>query len=158
MILEREFKSDISREIFRVQSSIDSAIGNFKTSKIERRGLREVAFGLIDLEDKLSTATEITLNSAIASLNKIINRSDLKISVSANKNSKVQVEEFKLTRKELEVLALLPAGYSIKEMAKNLYLTESTVKSHLTSIYRKLSVTNRVQAIAKARENKVLTF
>lgn len=62
-----------------------------------------------------------------------------------------------LTVRELEVLNLLAIGKSAKEIAKELYLGESTVKTHLANLYRKLEVTNRVSAVAIARDNSWLS-
>lgn len=57
---------------------------------------------------------------------------------------------FGLTPRELEVLALLPKGKSSAQIAAELFISEATVKTHLSSIYRKLSVANRSQAVAQA--------
>ena len=51
-----------------------------------------------------------------------------------------------LTRRELEVLHLLAEGLSNEEIAANTYISERTVKAHLTSIFTKLRVNNRVKA------------
>ncbi len=56
----------------------------------------------------------------------------------------------KLSPREKEVLQALTAGLSNKEIAKKLYITEKTVKAHFSSIYRKLNVTTRSQAIIDA--------
>jgi len=61
-----------------------------------------------------------------------------------------------LTERELEVLQLLAAGLSNRAMAQALVITVGTVKRHITNIYGKLGVNNRVQAVAKARELNVL--
>ncbi|MSZ69835.1 MAG: hypothetical protein F2709_01570 [Actinobacteria bacterium] len=63
-----------------------------------------------------------------------------------------------LTKREREVLLLLPRGITAKAMASELFLTEATIKSHLASIYRKFEVVNRTQAIAIGIENKLLAF
>ena len=63
-----------------------------------------------------------------------------------------------LTKREKEVLVLLPRGLTAKAMASELFLTEATIKTHLATIYRKLEVQNRSQAIAIGIENKLLTF
>jgi DNA-binding NarL/FixJ family response regulator len=63
-----------------------------------------------------------------------------------------------LTKREKEVLLLLPRGLTAKAMASELFLTEATVKSHLAAIFRKFEVVNRTQAIAIAVESKILTF
>lgn len=63
-----------------------------------------------------------------------------------------------LTKREKEVLLLLPRGLTAKAMASELFLTEATVKTHLASIFRKFEVANRTQAIAIGIENRMLTF
>jgi DNA-binding NarL/FixJ family response regulator len=55
-----------------------------------------------------------------------------------------------LTDREREILTLLASGYSNAELAKHLYLGEPTVKTHLSSIFRKLAVRDRVQAVIAA--------
>jgi LuxR family maltose regulon positive regulatory protein len=57
-----------------------------------------------------------------------------------------------LSEAELRVLALLAAGRSVSEVARELYLAPTTVKTHRRTIYRKLGVTNRQEAIARAAE------
>jgi len=55
-----------------------------------------------------------------------------------------------LTEREQEVLVLLTQGNSNEEIAKHLYVTVATVKAHLTSIFEKLKVTSRTQAVVTA--------
>ena len=61
-----------------------------------------------------------------------------------------------LSSRELEVLTILATGKSTKEIARQLYLGEPTIKTHLASIYRKLEVNNRISAVAVARDNSWL--
>ena len=56
-----------------------------------------------------------------------------------------------LTARECELLALLASGQSAKELARTLGISPNTVKTHLASLYEKLDVQKRVQAIEKAR-------
>jgi len=61
-----------------------------------------------------------------------------------------------VTERELHILAALAEGLSDKETATKLFLSESTVKSHLRAIYRKLGVRNRAQALAVSISNGLL--
>jgi NarL family two-component system response regulator LiaR len=56
-----------------------------------------------------------------------------------------------LTKREREILALVADGHSNAEVARMLFVTEQTVKFHLSNVYRKLGVANRVQASRWAR-------
>jgi DNA-binding NarL/FixJ family response regulator len=58
---------------------------------------------------------------------------------------------FGLSQRELQILTQLHKGAPLKEFAESLFITESTLKTHLSSIYRKMDVKNRVQAIEKAK-------
>jgi len=55
-------------------------------------------------------------------------------------------EAEELTQRELEILRLVAEGHSNSELAKMLWVTEQTVKFHLSNIYRKLNVSNRTEA------------
>ncbi|ETA51868.1 response regulator transcription factor [Ponticoccus alexandrii] len=61
----------------------------------------------------------------------------------------------KLTPRELQVLEGLSQGKSNKEIARDLDLTEPTIKLHMKTLYRKLDVNNRTQAAIIAREEKL---
>jgi DNA-binding NarL/FixJ family response regulator len=58
--------------------------------------------------------------------------------------------EYSLTSREHDILALLSEGRSNREIAQALFLSEKTVKAHLAAIFRKLGVTNRTQAAMMA--------
>ena len=55
-----------------------------------------------------------------------------------------------LSVREVEVLDCVAQGYSNKEIAEALFITEQTVKNHMTSVLRKLEVSDRVQAVLYA--------
>jgi DNA-binding NarL/FixJ family response regulator len=60
-----------------------------------------------------------------------------------------------LTDRELEVLRLLAKGMLNKEIANILFISEKTVKNHISSIFRKLDVQDRTQAAVYAIKNKI---
>jgi DNA-binding NarL/FixJ family response regulator len=62
-----------------------------------------------------------------------------------------------LTRRELEILRLVSDGHSNAELAKMLWVTEQTIKFHLSNIYRKLNVANRTEASRWAQLHGVLS-
>lgn len=59
-------------------------------------------------------------------------------------------EAVHLTRRELEILALIVEGLSSKEVAEQLFVSKRTVDFHLDNIYEKLQVSNRMQALQRA--------
>ena len=62
-----------------------------------------------------------------------------------------------LTDRELGVLRLLSGGSSEREIAQELFVSFNTVHSHVKSIYRKLGVSSRAEALGRAREHKLIT-
>lgn len=61
-----------------------------------------------------------------------------------------------LTRRETEILSLLADGHSNAQLAKMLWVTEQTIKFHLSNIYRKLDVGNRTEAARWAHRHGLL--
>jgi LuxR family maltose regulon positive regulatory protein len=62
-----------------------------------------------------------------------------------------------LSRREIEVLQLVAAGLSNREVGERLFLSLDTVKGHNRNIYGKLEVKNRTQAINKAIDLKIIS-
>src|SRR5206468_3297624 len=60
-------------------------------------------------------------------------------------------DSYGLTKREQEILRLVSEGKSNGEVARKLWVTEQTVKFHLSNIYRKLGVTNRTEAGRQAQ-------
>jgi DNA-binding NarL/FixJ family response regulator len=61
-----------------------------------------------------------------------------------------------LSRREIEVLELAAQGNPNKEIAKKLFITEATVKSHFVHIFSKLGVTDRTAAVTEAVKKKII--
>lgn len=70
----------------------------------------------------------------------------------------VRVQEHALTDREVQILALLAEGKSNKAIAQSLSISESTVKSHLKSLFAKLDATSRAEAIALAAKRGLVRF
>lgn len=72
--------------------------------------------------------------------------------VSDNKQDKIS----ELTNREIEVLKLISKGLLNKEIADILCISERTVKNHISSIFKKIEVTDRTQAAVFAIKNKLI--
>jgi LuxR family maltose regulon positive regulatory protein len=64
--------------------------------------------------------------------------------------------EMALSERELEVLRLIAEGFSNQEIADQLVVAPSTVKTHINNLYNKLGVNSRAQAVTRAHELKLL--
>ncbi|MEJ3719472.1 hybrid sensor histidine kinase/response regulator transcription factor [Paenibacillus sp. T2-29] len=65
-------------------------------------------------------------------------------------------EEYGLTKRELEVLNLLSQGNRYKTISEKLYLSNGTVRNYASTLYDKLGVNNREEAVQKARDTGLL--
>ncbi|MBK7684109.1 MAG: response regulator transcription factor [Bacteroidetes bacterium] len=71
---------------------------------------------------------------------------------SFNKNTKTP-SIYELTEREQEVLKYLSEGYRYKDIANKLFISITTVRSHIYNIYEKLHVHNRTEAVNKFKGN-----
>ena len=65
-------------------------------------------------------------------------------------HDEIETHKTDLTPREREVLSFLTAGCTNKEIGDKLFISEKTVKTHVNSIFRKLHVTRRLQAVLYA--------
>ena len=65
-------------------------------------------------------------------------------------------ETASLSPREIEVLKLIAEGYSNQEIADQLFVSLSTIKSHVSNLFAKLDVKRRTQAVQKAKELRIL--
>ncbi|MBE9575211.1 MULTISPECIES: response regulator [Flavobacterium] len=65
-------------------------------------------------------------------------------------------EEISLTSREIEVLEQLSKGLKYNAIAENLFLSPGTIRKHVENIYTKLQVHNKLEAIQKAKNNKLI--
>jgi len=158
-----KFHPDIA--LVDINLGTSSGLDLIKTALSEKSKCKFVVLTMHDQSEILESAKSagasafVTKGAAINDLIEIMNC----ISAGLNKFMKAgelkqskQVIDFDLTNRELEVLSLLPTGATASAIAGMLFLTEPTVKTHLSAIYRKLSAANRAQAVSIALVNNLI--
>ena len=70
--------------------------------------------------------------------------------------NKEDKEDIQLTAREIDVLEQLSKGLNYNKIAENLILSSGTVRKHIENIYRKLQVHNKLEAVQKAKRNKLI--
>jgi DNA-binding NarL/FixJ family response regulator len=91
-----------------------------------------------------------------AAMNPSIAMKTLKLLRSPIEFENKEVEEIKLSAREIEVLEQLSKGLNYNSIAENLFLSPATVRKHIENIYTKLQVHNKLEAIHKARNNNLI--
>lgn len=76
--------------------------------------------------------------------------------VAARLMGRVRTPAPSLSAREIQLLEVLSTGQSNREMARSLFISEATVKTHLVHIYQKLGVDNRVAAVSEARRRNLI--
>jgi NarL family two-component system response regulator YdfI len=99
----------------------------------------------------LILALQDAVNGEIA-LSDLLARRLARIIGGNSHQGKRQPYQDSLTQREMQVLALLAQGLSNREIARSLFVSESTVRAHLRTVTQKLGVHNRVHAVARALE------
>ncbi|MCU0432082.1 MAG: response regulator transcription factor [Bacteroidia bacterium] len=69
-----------------------------------------------------------------------------------------QTETFDLSKRELEILEKIAEGQNYQQIADVLFVSPKTVRKHIENIYRKLQVHNKMEAVQKAKKNRLLTL
>lgn len=70
--------------------------------------------------------------------------------------NETNLKEAGISKREYEVLELIAAGLSNQEIAARLFVSNSTVKTHVSNILAKLDASRRTEAIAKAKEMRII--
>ncbi len=95
------------------------------------------------------------LPNLLARIEALLRRSSWQQKPAGKSNEASEEITTRLTAREKEVLALAAKGANNKEIAEKLVLREVTVKTHLNSIFKKLNVTNRTQAVLLALQTNL---
>lgn len=84
-------------------------------------------------------------------------RSPAKVPMVTKEIDLEKIKTLGISDREYEVLQQLSKGLSNKEIAKALFVSESTIKTHVSNLFVKLDAKRRTQAIKKAKEFQILT-
>jgi DNA-binding NarL/FixJ family response regulator len=126
-------------------------LSTYENAPYVKRALADGAAGYL-LKDAtpedLAQAIHVALSGSgnVLSPRVIQNLFEDQESAASNGTNGGRRNEYSLTQRENDILALLAEGRSNRDIAQRLFLSEKTVKAHLAAIFRKLGVTNRTQA------------
>ena len=67
-----------------------------------------------------------------------------------------RIDELGISQREMEVLQLISQGLSNQEIAEKLFVSQSTIKTHVSNLFVKLDVKRRTQAVTRAKEWKII--
>tara|TARA_R110002124_G_scaffold17532_3_gene73157 strand:+ start:13970 stop:14392 length:423 start_codon:yes stop_codon:yes gene_type:complete len=90
-------------------------------------------------------------------INSKSNRQDVENSARISEINTEKIEELGITSREHEILVKISEGLSNKEIADQLFVSESTIKSHVSNLFVKLDVKRRTQAVKKAKTISIIT-
>lgn len=136
--------------VFDDDDKIFRAIQNGASGYLLKEETPETIFNSI----KIVTEGGATMSPSIAAkILNLLSQAELKKQEQVKNKSP---EDFDLSTREIEVLEKLKAGKDYKEIASDLFISPSTVRKHIENIYLKLQVHNKMQAVQKAIEHKII--
>ena len=109
----------------------------------------EIYGGLIAL---LFASLGIWLGLKITGKNEVIVLREVPVAAQPFTLNEGKLRELGVTRRELEILALIANGMSNREIAEKLFVSENTVKTHSSRLFDKLSAKRRTQAVQIGKE------
>ena len=101
----------------------------------------------------LTAAIRFVLNGGVYIPVKLLAEAQRTSLLTSRDTQRPNIETVHLTERQKDVLALLAKGAPIKRICKELNLSEGTVKTHVTAIYRAFNATNRTEALLEARRH-----
>lgn len=130
----------VHNEVEYLLKAVDIGINGYLLKDSESSELKKAILSVVDGEDYIQPSLIPVLNA------KMIDR-DMD-------SEKIE----KLTKRELEVLKLLAVGMYNKGVADELHIRERTVKNHVSSIFKKIDVSDRTQAAVFAIRNNLISI
>lgn len=159
--------NSVSPDFCIVDLNLGDGLGSDLISEIKGK-LMKTKFIVLTMDDEESSLLQAKLSGADAYILKstpidaliksltALEKSNSAFQTAGKIATKRTVRSFDLTKRELDILQLLGAGSTASAMGEQLFLTEATIKTHLSAIYRKLNASNRSQALSIAFENNLV--
>jgi DNA-binding NarL/FixJ family response regulator len=159
--------NSVSPDFCIVDLNLGDGLGSDLISEIKGK-LMKTKFIVLTMDDEESSLLQAKLSGADAYILKstpidaliksltALEKSNSAFQTAGKIATKRTVRSFDLTKRELDILQLLGAGSTASAMGQQLFLTEATIKTHLSAIYRKLNASNRSQALSIAFENNLV--
>lgn len=159
VFLDRSDEAQARHELAIVDEMVDPAIEPIQRGLVEvqrarvehRRGAIDQARRALGRARNLRTATATVLDTTIRAV-----ENELRF-VALGSNEELPAQARDLTERELEIAAFLPSSLTRSEIAEQLHISENTVKTHLTSIGRKLEARGRSAMVERLRELSIVT-
>lgn len=130
---------------------------NVKTAILSGVATAEVARDALQLGASGYFPKSIPVQTLVGGINQILGGDDyLEVPPDGKQQSIEGKRDYNLTKREIEILRAVNAGYSNKQIASSFGLKEVTVKFHITNIMAKLGVKNRTQAALRATEEALV--
>lgn len=136
--------------IFDDDDKIFKAIQNGASGYLLKEESPEVIFNSIKIIMEGGATTSPSIAIKILDL---LSRAEVKKREPITKET---TDTFNLSQREIEVLEQLKLGYDYKEIGAKLFISPSTVRKHIENIYLKLHVHNKMQAVQKAIEHRII--
>lgn len=136
--------------IFDDDDKIFKAIQNGASGYLLKEETPEVIFNSIKIIMEGGATTSPSIAIKILDL---LSRAEVK---NREPITKETTDTFNLSQREIEVLEQLKLGYDYKEIGAKLFISPSTVRKHIENIYLKLHVHNKMQAVQKAIEHRII--
>ena len=130
----------VHNEVEYLLRAVDIGINGYLLKDSESSELKKAILAVVNGEDYIQPSLIPVLNAQM---------------IDRNQDSE-KIE--KLTKREIEVLKLLAVGMYNKEVAEKLGISERTVKNHVSSIFKKIGVTDRTQAAVFTIRNNLITI
>jgi len=148
LLLDLNFPDDngfaIFSELRALKHTLPVLLITASSSVALERDSRQLGFnGCFHKAEKLDTLLE--------AINALLRGKEWWPDISKVKNTKGILKQHGLTSRQFDVLTLIDKGYTNSDIASALYVSESTVKSHITALFTQLAVKNRTSCLRTAR-------